>query len=121
MVSDIHIVLNSLFNTFRQLSGGTPLSPPRPPCNRSPYDARGLQRMLTPSPLTSEFVGMAGYAPTFFHDLVDDEVESDGSSIGDVMAPDHPLSRECAMADASGQPPEVVESLQTHTPLEPRV
>ena len=28
MVSDIHIVLYSLFNTFRKLSGGTPLSPP---------------------------------------------------------------------------------------------
>ena len=27
-VSDIHIILYSLFNTFRQLSRGTPLSPP---------------------------------------------------------------------------------------------
>ena len=48
--------------------------------------------MLTPLPLTSEFVGMVGYAPASFHDLVDDEVESDGSSIGDVVAPSHPLS-----------------------------
>ena len=71
-------------------------------------------------PLTFKFVGMAGYAPTSFQDLIDDEVESDGSSIGDVMAPGHPLSRECAMADAPGQPSEVVESLQTHTPLDPR-
>ena len=62
----------------------------------------GLQRMLTLPPLTSKFVGMVGYAPASFHDLVDDEVESDGSSIGDVMAPGHPLSRECAMADAPG-------------------
>ena len=46
--------------------------------------------------ITSEFVGMAGYAPTSFHDLVDDEVESDGSSIGDVVAPGHPLSWKCA-------------------------
>ena len=45
-------------------------------------------------PLTSMFVGIAGYAPASFHDLVDDEVESDGSSIGDVMAPGHPLSQE---------------------------
>ena len=75
--------------------------------------------MLTPPPLTSEFVGMAGYAPTNFHDLVDDEVESDGSSIGDVVAPSHPLFRECAMADAPGQPSVVAESLQTHTPLDP--
>ena len=48
--------------------------------------------MLTPPSLTSEFVEMVGYAPAFFHDLVNDEVKSDGSSIGDVMAPFHPLS-----------------------------
>ena len=64
--------------------------------------------MLTPPPLTSEFVGMASYAPASFHDLVDDEVESDASSIGDVVAPSHPLSWECAMADAPGQPSVVV-------------
>jgi hypothetical protein len=39
-------------------------------------------------PLTFEFVGMASYAPTNFLDLMDDDVESDGSSIGD-MAPSH--------------------------------
>ena len=50
-------------------------------------------------PLTSEFVGMVSYAPTTFHKLLDDEVESDGSNIGDV-APSHRLSWECAMADA---------------------
>ena len=75
--------------------------------------------MLTPSPLTSKFVGMAGYAPASFHGLIDDEVKSDGSSIGDVVAPGHPLSQECAMADAPRQPPVVAESLQTHTPLNP--
>ena len=42
--------------------------------------------------LTSEFVGMVGYAPASIHDLMDDDVESDGSNIGDVMAPSHPLS-----------------------------
>ena len=67
--------------------------------------------MLAPPPLTSEFVGMVGYAPASFHDLVDDEVESDGSSIGDVVAPSHPLSHEWAMADAPRQPPVVAESL----------
>ena len=77
--------------------------------------------MLTPPPLTSEFVGMAGYAPASFHDLMDDDVESDGSSIGDVVAPRHPLSRECAMADGLVQPSVVAESLQTHTSLDPRV
>ena len=36
-MSNIHIVLYSLFNIFRQLSGGTTLSPSRPPCNQFPY------------------------------------------------------------------------------------
>ena len=36
-------------------------------------------------------MGMASYAPTCFLDLMDDDVESDGSSIGDV-APSHRLS-----------------------------
>ena len=58
--------------------------------------------MLTPPPLIFEFVGMAGYAPASFHDLVDDKVESDGSSIDDVVASGHPLSWEYAMADALG-------------------
>ena len=44
------------------------------------------------TPLTSKFVGMAGYAPASFHDLMDDEVESHGSSIGDVVMLGHPLS-----------------------------
>ena len=87
-----------------------PLSPLRPPCDWFPYGfaspgdayARGLRRMLTPPPLTSKFMGMAGYASASFHDLVDDEVESDCSSISDIMAPGHPLSWECAMADALG-------------------
>ena len=75
--------------------------------------------MLTLPPLTSKFMGMASYAPASLHNLMDDEVESDGSSIGDVMAPSHPLSQENAMVDAPGQPPVVAKSLQTHTPLDP--
>ena len=66
--------------------------------------------MLAPHPLKSEFVGMASYAPTYFLDIMDDDVGSDGSSIDD-MAPSHRLSRECAMADAPGQPLVVAESL----------
>ena len=62
---------------------------------------------------------MAGYAPASFLDLVDDKVKSNGSSIDDVVTPSHPLSGEHAMADASGQPLVVAESLQTHTPLDP--
>ena len=52
---------------------------------------------------------MASYAPATFHELLDDEGESDGSSIGDV-APRHRPSWECAMADALGQPLVAVES-----------
>ena len=66
----------------------------------------------------SEFVWMASYDPNYFLDLMDDDVESDGSSIGDV-APSHHSSWECAMADALGQPPVVTESLQSHTPPDP--
>ena len=53
--------------------------------------AQGLRRMLAPPPLTSEFMGMASYAPTYFLNLMDDNIESDGSSIGDV-APSHRLT-----------------------------
>ena len=72
-----------------------------------------------PPPLTSEFVGMASYAPTYFLDLMDDDVESDGNSIGDVP-PSHRPSRECTMVDALGQPLVETESLQTHAPPNPR-
>ena len=73
---------------------------------------------MAPLPLTSEFMGMASYAPTYFLDIMDDDVRSDGSSIGNV-APSHRLSRECAMTDALGQPPGATESSQTHAPLGP--
>ena len=65
-------------------------------------------------------MGIVGYAPTTFHELPNDEGESDGSNIGDV-APSHHPSWECAMADALGQPPMVAESMQTYTPLDPHV
>ena len=76
--------------------------------------------MLASTLLMSEFMGMASYAPTCFLDLMDDDVESDGSSIGDV-APSHHSSQDCTMVDALGQPLVVVESLQTHTPLDHHV
>ena len=99
-VSNIRFVIYSLFTVFHRFSRGTLLSLPRPPCDRFPYGlatlmdayARGLQRMLAPPLLASEFVGMARYAPASFHDLMDDDDESDDSSIGDVVAPSHPLS-----------------------------
>ena len=74
--------------------------------------------MPLPPPLMSKFMGMVSYAPTYFLDLMDDDVESDSSSIGDVV-PSHCLSWECAMTDALGQPPVVTESLQTHSPPDP--
>ena len=106
----MHIVIYSLFTISRRLSEGTVLTAPRTPYDRfsyglvSPADAcaRGLRRTLAPSPLTSKFVGMASYAPTTFHELPDDEGESDGSSIDDV-APSHRPSWEYAMADAPGE------------------
>ena len=61
--------------------------------------AQGLRRMPTSPPLTSKFIGMASYTPTYFLDLMDDDVESDSSSI-DNVAPSHRSSWECAMADA---------------------
>ena len=87
------------------------MSAPQPQYDWFPYDLasltntydRGLQKVLTPPPLTSEFMGMASYAPTCFYKLVDDEVESDGSSISDV-APSHRPSQECTLADTLGQP-----------------
>ena len=63
--------------------------------------AQGLRRMLAPPPHMSEFVGMTSYAPTYFLDLMDVDVKSDGSSIGNV-APSHCPSWECAMVDAPG-------------------
>ena len=95
-VSNVHAVIYLLFSIFHRLSEGTPLSLPRPPYDRFPYAlvsptdtyARGLRRMTAPPPLMSEFMGMASYAPTSFLDLMDDDVESDGSSIDD-MAPSH--------------------------------
>ena len=36
-VSNVHTIIYSLFTIFHRFSGGTPLSLPRPPCNRFPY------------------------------------------------------------------------------------
>jgi hypothetical protein len=63
---------------------------------------------------------MAGYAPASFHDLCDEELESNGSSTCDTETLGYSLSWECAMADAAEQPPVAVYSHQTHTPTDPR-
>jgi hypothetical protein len=108
------------------LSEQTLCSNPAPPYGRFPYGlassayayARGLQKVLAPHPLTSEFVGMVSYAPTCFLDIMDDDVGSNGSSIGDV-APSHRRSREYAAADAVERPLGVTESFRTHAPPSP--
>ena len=41
-VSNVYVVLYSLFNTLRRLSGGTTLSPLRPPCDRFSMASRPL-------------------------------------------------------------------------------
>ena len=95
-MSNVHIILYSLFTIFRRFFGETPLSLLRPSCDRFPYGlvspanmyAQGFRRMSVLPPLMSKFVGMVNYASTCFLDLMDDDVESDGSSIGDV-APSH--------------------------------
>ena len=125
-VSNIHAVLYLLHSIFRHTPEGLLLSPSRPPYDRFPYGlvspmdayARGLQKIMTPPPLTSEFMGMASYSPTCFLDIMDNDVGSDGSSIGDV-APSHRPSWECAMTDASGQPPRATESSRTYAPPGP--
>ena len=91
-VSNIHVVIHLLRSIFRQIPRGLPLYPSLPPYDQFPYGlmspagacAWGLQKITTPLPLMSEFVGMASYAPTYFLDIMDDDVRSDGSSIGDM-------------------------------------
>ena len=63
-------------------------------------------------------MGMASYGRTCFLDIMDDDVGSDDSSIGDV-APSHHPSWECAMMDAPEQPLGVTESFRTHAPPGP--
>ena len=97
-VSNMHTVIYSLFTISHQSSGGTVSPMTQTPYDWFPYGltssvdayARGLRRTLAPSPLTSEFVGMAGSAPAVSHELPDNGAESDGSSIGDVAFRHHP-------------------------------
>ena len=125
-MSNIHTVMYSLFSIVRRLLGETLLSLTQPLYGQFPYGlasfmdayARWLRRMLVPPPLASEFKGMVSYAPTCFLDIMDDDVRSDDSSIGDV-APSHRRSREYAVADALKQPLGVTESFRTHAPPGP--
>ena len=91
-MSNMHTVIYSLLPIIQRdrIVHSTNTIRPVPYGLASPADACvwGLRRTLVPPSLTSEFMGMASYALTTFHELLDDEVESDGSSIGDV-APSH--------------------------------
>jgi hypothetical protein len=109
--SNVGLLLFSLRNIFRQLSGRTPLSPPRSPHGRFSFGltntvsvyARELRKIMSYSLLATEFVGITGYSPTSFHDLFsDDDLLTEGSSVGNVSSPGCPALREYAMARCAG-------------------
>ena len=77
-----------LFTRYLLSSADYPEGPHCPYRDRHATGSPTASCPPVPPPLTSEFVGMVSYAPTYFLDLMDDNVESDGSSIGD-MVPSH--------------------------------
>ena len=105
-VSNTRTFIRPLFTTSHRSLGGTS---PQTPYHRFPYGlassadacAQGLRRAPTRSPLTSKFIGMVGFAPVVSRELLNNEGESDGSSIG-YMAPRHHPSWECTMSDGLG-------------------
>ena len=104
------------------------MSPSRSPYDRFPYGlvspvevfARGSKRLWRRLLSCLSSWGWRAMLPTCFLDIMDDDVGSDGSSIGDV-APSHHPSQECAMMDAPEQPPVATESSRTHAPPGPQV
>ena len=74
------MVLFYLLNISGQLSGGTPLSPPRSPrgysafglCNSASTYQRELRKIMSRSVPVTQLVGMTGH-PASFHDLLCDE------------------------------------------------
>jgi hypothetical protein len=123
---DVDLILYSLANVSRELTGGTPLSTPCPSREHAAFglvdfadtyvqEVHRTMRERQPTPL---FVSMAGSYPASIHDLLcDEDPLSEGSSMGDNY-PNGPSPPQhvCAMATAPHEPPlEVQPSRPTHT------
>jgi hypothetical protein len=76
---------------------------------------RKPRRTITLPPLAIKFVGMTRYGPASFHDLFsDDDLLSEGSSVGDISPLGCLALREYTMVDVQGQLPVPVRS-RIHT------
>ena len=128
-IEDINLVLFSLANVSRQLTGGPPLPTPRSFSERLPFGvrnaasvyAREVRKAAQGFQLASQFVRMTEIYPNSVHDLLCfEDPLSDSSSTGDyILEGTSTTPFMCAMADGD-PPPEVMPSEQTHTPADHR-
>jgi hypothetical protein len=83
--------------------------------------AKELPRTMLLPLLVTKLVCMTGYGPASFHDLLsDDDLLTEGSSVGDVSSLGCPALRECAMAHVQEPQLVLLETGDTHTPPDPR-